>query len=139
MMFNINSKFYYKSSTYTEAFSLRRTNWRRITIRKLGDVDAQNTYNKIVFKFQRRLLYDFINKLYNPMAEAQCNQKKQLITTILRALNHRRSFRCLDLMPDEELTQLSQKFIHSSWSPDQNSHHLLSLKQILKQQVAGLH
>lgn len=67
MLFSINSKFFYKSVSYSEAFSIRRTNWVRIAMSQLGDSDAQLSYKKILFKFKRRLLYDYFKQLYTPM------------------------------------------------------------------------
>lgn len=40
---------------------------------------------------------------------------------------------------DKDLRAVSDKFIHSSWSPDETSDDFISLKQVLKQQVKRLH
>ena len=72
MMFDLKSYFTYTTASQpVEGFAIRKTNWRRIQLYKMGDGEAQIIYNQILFKYKQRQLLDFLRMVYMPPKQIQ--------------------------------------------------------------------
>ena len=70
MMFDLKSYFTYTASSEpVECFAIRKTNWRRIQLHKMGDGEAQIVYNQILFKYKQKQLLDFLRLVYLPQKQ----------------------------------------------------------------------
>lgn len=64
MVFDLPSLFYYKTHSQVKGMMLRKTNWRRIEVRRFSDEETQLTYSRITFKLKKKLLWFFLNHIY---------------------------------------------------------------------------
>ena len=114
MMFDLKSYFTYTASRQpVECFAIRKTNWRRIQLHKMGDVEAQIIYNQILFKYKQRQLLDFLRLVYLPPKQIQkCLAQKTSFCEIVPCLKSGKTWRVT--VDDTMLYTLIQKVLNST-------------------------
>ena len=68
--FNLNMGFYYNSLVKVHSFAIRKRNWISLLKNK---VEISN-HEDFVGKFKRKLLMDFMNKIYFPIKDFEEDQ-----------------------------------------------------------------